>query len=445
MFDYTLAHKRTIEPRKHELASELRFNHSHDEDGSVFWKQPLTSGGSPSGFPIEGENNFTDAITKQFTAQLDYTRPLGANLKLETGYKGNARLLDRDFRVETDSTGDGTWTRSDLSNAFEFDETVHAAYGVLSRNAGKVQLQAGLRAEHADRNFALVDAPEDFPYKYTSLFPSGVIMYNPSQATQMKVSYSRRIRRPGTQELNPFPSFFDLQNVFIGNPELNPEYTDAIELGLSRTGKLGSIQFSPFYRHTTDVIRVDINTADTVNLREVTSITFQNLATSNSWGADLNGSLRFGQKFNGFTSFNVFKMVTDGGSESAVGSSAVTWSARFNGTSQLTQTFSVQASYFYRAPMNIERGRFEAFHGMQFSMRKKLNGDKAVVGLRFNDPFNTNRLRVNVGDDNVQQLTVRRFGVRSAWLTFQFNYGQAPKIREPRPADQPAGNTPTFP
>jgi outer membrane receptor protein involved in Fe transport len=444
MFDYTLAHKRTIEPRKHELASELRFNHSHDEDGSVFWKQPLTSGGSASGFPIEGENNFTDAITRQLTAQLDYTRPLGANLKLETGYKGNARLLDRDFRVETDSTGDGTWTRSDLSNAFEFDETVHAAYGVLSRSAGKVQLQAGLRAEHADRNFALVDATEDFPYRYTSLFPSGVIMYSPSQATQMKVSYSRRIRRPGTQELNPFPSFFDLQNVFIGNPELNPEYTDAIELGLSRTGKLGSIQFSPFYRHTTDVIRVDINTADTVNLREVTSITFQNLATSNSWGADLNGSLRFGPKFNGFSSFNVFKMVTDGGSESAVGSSAVTWSARFNGTSQLTQTFSVQASYFYRAPMNIERGRFEAFQGMQFSMRKKLNGDKAVVGLRFNDPFNTNRLRVNVGDDNVQQLTVRKFGVRSAWLTFQFNYGQAPKVREPRP-EQPTNTTPTFP
>ena len=182
-----------------------------------------------------------------------------------------------------------------------------------------------------------------------------------------------------------------------------------------------------------------------MNAREVTSISFENLATSNSWGADLNGSLRFGQKFNGFTSFNVFKQVTDGGSESAVGSSAVTWSARFNGNSQLTPTFSVQASYFYRAPTNIERGRFEAFHGMQFSMRKKLNGDKAVVGLRLNDPFNTNRLRVNVGDDNVQQLTVRKFGVRSAWLTFQFNYGQAPKIRE-RPADQPPpSSTPTFP
>lgn len=442
MFDYTMALKRTMEPRKHELATEVRFNRSHDEDGSQFWKQPLTSGGSPTSFPVEGETNFTDAITKQLTAQADYTKSFGPAYKLETGYKGNARWLDRDFVVETDSLGEGTWTRSDMSNAFEFDETVHAAYGVLSRNAGKVQVQAGLRAEHASRNFQLVDAAEEFPYDYGSLFPSGVLMYNPSEATQLKASYSRRIRRPGTQELNPFPSFFDLQNVFIGNPELNPEYTDAIELGLSRTGKLGSIQFSPFYRHTTDIIRVNINTADTVNQREVTSISFENLATSNSWGADLNGSVRFGPKFNGLTSFNVFKQVTDGGSESAVGSSAVTWSARFNATSQLTQTFTVQASYFYRAPMNIERGRFEAFQGMQFSMRKKLNGDKAVVGFRVNDPFNTNRLRVNVGDDNVQQLTVRKFGVRSAWLTFQFNYGQAPKIREPRPAEQPPSTTP---
>jgi len=442
MFDYTMALKRTMEPRKHELATEVRFNRSHDEDGSQFWKQPLTSGGSPTSFPVEGETNFTDAITKQLTAQADYTKSFGPAYKLETGYKGNARWLDRDFVVETDSLGEGTWTRSDMSNAFEFDETVHAAYGVLSRNVGKVQMQAGLRAEHASRNFQLVDAAEEFPYDYGSLFPSGVLMYNPSEATQLKASYSRRIRRPGTQELNPFPSFFDLQNVFIGNPELNPEYTDAIELGLSRTGKLGSIQFSPFYRHTTDIIRVNINTADTVNQREVTSISFENLATSNSWGADLNGSVRFGPKFNGLTSFNVFKQVTDGGSESAVGSSAVTWSARFNATSQLTQTFTVQASYFYRAPMNIERGRFEAFQGMQFSMRKKLNGDKAVVGFRVNDPFNTNRLRVNVGDDNVQQLTVRKFGVRSAWLTFQFNYGQAPKIREPRPAEQPPSTTP---
>jgi hypothetical protein len=181
-----------------------------------------------------------------------------------------------------------------------------------------------------------------------------------------------------------------------------------------------------------------------VDNREVTSVSFENLATSNSWGADLNGSLRLGPKFNGFASFNVFKMVTDGGSESSIGSSAVTWSTRINGTTQITPTFMVQAAYFYRAPMNIERGRFAAFHGMQFSMRKKLKGDKAVIGLRVSDPFNTNKFRINVADDNILQITKRSFGARSAWLTLQLNYGQAPRIRE-RPQDQPADAPRPFP
>ena len=34
--------------------------------------------------------------------------------------------------------------------------------------------------------------------------------------------------------------------------------------------------------------------------REVTSVSFQNLDKADSWGTDLNGSLRLGPKFNGF-------------------------------------------------------------------------------------------------------------------------------------------------
>ncbi|HEX2718626.1 MAG TPA: TonB-dependent receptor [Gemmatimonadaceae bacterium] len=441
MFDWTTALKRTIEPRKHELSGEVRFNRARDEDGTSLWRQS-TSTGAPQ---IENENDDTDALTRNLTGQLDYTRPLGKTLKLETGYKGNSRHLDRDFLVMKDDAGNGNWVRSSLSNDFVFDETVHAAYGVLSQSVGKkVQLQAGLRAERASRDFELSTTGVNYPYDYTSLFPSGVVMYNPSEATQLKVSYSRRIRRPGTQELNPFPSFFDAQNVFFGNPRLNPEYTDAYEVGISKNGKFGSLQLSPFYRRTTDIIRVNINTTDTVDTREVTSVSFENLANSNSWGTDLNGQLRLGPKFNGFASFNVFKMVTDGGSQSAVGSNAVTWSARLNATSQLTQTWSLQGAYFYRAPMKIERGRFSAFQGSNFTVRKKVNGDKAIVGFRVQDPFNTNRMRVRAGNDDVMQLTGRSFGVRSAWLTFQYNYGQTPRVREVR-QEPSAENRTGFP
>ena len=442
MFDNSLSWKHTIEPRKHEITTEVRFNRARDKDNMLLWRDPQNTDGTSAGPPILGEKDSTNALTRQLTAQLDYTRPLTDKTKLETGLKETGRWLDREFRVTKDALGDGNWLPSNLSNNFTFDEHVHAGYGVLSQSVGKFDLQGGLRAEWANRTFDLASA-QSYPYSYHSLFPSGVIMYKPGEQTQIKVSYSRRIRRPGTQELNPFPVFFDQQNVFIGNPKLNPEYTDAFELGFSKSGQLGSLQLSPFYRHTKDVVRVNINTADTVDGREVTSVSFENLDKANSWGTDLNGSLRLGPRFNGFAGFNVYKMVTDGGSQSALSSNAVAWSYRLNVTSQVNPTVTLQANYWYRAPMNIEKGRFSALQMTNITLRKKLDGDNMSVAVRFTDPFDTMKFRIKAGDDNLTQITTRKFGVRSTWVTFQWNYGQAPKIRPPR--EEPAQPAPVFP
>ena len=443
VLDNSLSIKRTFEPRKHELSSEIRFNRTRDEDSTVLWQQPLTPDGAISGSRIQGERDQTSALTRQLTAQVDYVRQLTGSTKLESGVKETDRWLDREFLVFKDALGDGTWLPSSLSNNFNFDEHVHAGYGVLSQSVGKFDFQAGLRAEFANRNFALANTAESFPYTYHSLFPSGVIMYKPSDASQIKVSYSRRIRRPGTQELNPFPVFFDQQNVFIGNPKLNPEYTDAFELGLSRTGSLGSIQLSPFYRRTTDVINVDINTADVIDGREVTSISFKNLNSSNSWGTDLNGTLRMGPKFNGLAGFNIYKMVTDGGAQSVLSSSAVAWSYRLNATTQVSPTVTLQANYFYRAPFKIAQGSFSAFQITNITLKKKLDGDNMSVAVRFADPFNTVKFRVTAGDDNLMQTTARSFGVRATYVTFQYNFGQTPKIRLPK--EEPAQPAPVFP
>ncbi|MEO8194274.1 MAG: TonB-dependent receptor [Gemmatimonadales bacterium] len=438
MFDYTLAFKRTLEPRKHEISTELRYNRSKDDDRTQLWKQALAAGN-----PVDREIDDTDALTQSLNAQLDYTKTLAARTKIETGYKGTARFIDREYLVTKDSLGNNQWLRSNLSNDFQFDDQVHATYGVLSHGIGKWDLQGGLRAEYATRDFSLARPATSYPYNYTSLFPSGVASYKFSDKTQAKLSYSRRIRRPGTQELNPFPVFFDAQNVFIGNPKLNPEYTHAIEGGLTRTGMLGTLQLSPFFRRTTDVIRVDINTDDVVDGRSVTSVSFRNLATSDSYGADLNGNMRLGKKFSGFAAFNVFRIVTDGGSESALSSDAVAWATRFNATFNPTDKLTLQGNWFYRAPINVEKGRFSAQTQSSFAVRQKVYGDKATIALRVVDPFNTAGFKIRAGNDDVIQITERKFGVRGTFLSFQYNFGQAPKIRLPQPQDQQSG--PGFP
>lgn len=437
LLDYTLAFKRTYEPRRHELSTEVRFNRSDNEDRTLLWRQPATD---PT--RVELEDQAVDALTREVVGQVDYVRPLGERTRLETGYKGSARWLERDYVVLEDELGTGEWTPSDLGNAFDFDEEVQAVYGVMSHGIGKWELQGGLRAEHASQDFTLAD--ESYPHDYASLFPSAIAVYNASEATQYKLAYSRRIRRPVGEELNPFPVFFDAQNVFVGNPELDPEYTDAFELGYTRQGAVGSLQLSPFYRHTTDVIRFIVDTDDVVDGREVTSIRFDNLASSDSWGADVNGSFEIGGWFKGLASFNVFKMVTDGGSETSLSSDAVTWSTRLNGTAELTPSLSLQAMTFYRAPMEFETGKFSSFKMTTLTLRQKLFDDRASATLRLVDPFDTMGFRVEAGDENLVQITERNFDARSLQLTFQYNFGKAPKVRQPRP-DQGQESQGMFP
>jgi ferric enterobactin receptor len=436
MFDYDVAFKRTLTPRTHELSAELRFNRAHDED--VNDERRLGSSGSSY---LDGRIDRNDAVTKQLTGQADYVRALKPRTKLETGWKSTERWLDRDYDVTTDAAGNGTWSPSPLSNSLQFDEGVHAAYALLSQGVAKWDLQAGLRAEYATRTFSL--STQKYPYSYASLYPSAIALYNIDQSTQLKGSYSRRVRRPGTQELNPFPTYFDADNVFIGNPSLSPEYTDAYELGYTKSGAKGLLQLSPFYRRTSNIIRIDINTTDTLDNHEVTSISYRNLAKSNSWGSDLTGQLRLSPRFTALTNFSLFKQVTDGGSTSAVSSDAIGWMGRINVMSEITKTLTIQAAYNYRAPLKIERGEYGAQQVANFAMRKRVQGDKGAILLRVVDPFELQKFRIETGDGKVTQLTQRNPQSRAVFLGYQYTFGRPPRVRQVAP-DQTSGGSVGF-
>ena len=437
MGDGALSFKHTIKPQQNEWSAEARFNHQDDRDLTNLWSEPL---GLLTRSDLE--NDDSNAQTDNLTAQFDLTRMLNKTTKLETGVKHSDRWLDRDYEVTKDATGSGVWTPSDLSNVMAFSEDVNAAYAVFSQSHKKFDLQGGLRGEYAQRDFKLTETNEDYPHNYASLFPSALVNYKINDKSQAKLSYSRRIRRPGTQELNPFPVFFDAQNVFLGNPQLDPEYTDAIELGYQRSGSFGSLQIAPFFRRTNNVISVDIDPNDSIAGRAVTTISFKNLDHNTSWGTDVNGQFRLSKTISGLAGFNIFKQVTDGGSESALSNNGVTWMARLNTTFALLPTTSVIVNYMYRAGMNMPKSHFSGMQMTNIAVRQKLRGDKAVAIVRFADPFNTMRFKVDVNSDNVEQFTTRHFNSRAAFISLQYNFGKPPKLRQRKQDDQPQSTNP---
>lgn len=430
-FDGSLSFKRTITPQQHELSAEVRFNRNDHENTNDFTEQTLTLAGDDLGTPLL-QTRLTDAVTSAYSAQVDYARPFAERTKLETGYKGTLRGLDNDLGVSEFDPAQNRWVASGESNAFEYDETVHAGYAVLNQGVGKVDLQAGLRAEYTDREFFLRNTGETYPKDYWSFFPSGLAAFNLDAQRQLRLSYSRRIQRPDTRLLNPFGFTEDQRNRFQGNPELEPEYTQSLELAYQHSFPMGSLQVTPFFRRTEGAIR---------RIREVrgdtTISSFANLDNSDSYGTDVNGSLRLG-KVSGFASVSAFRTVTEAGTlGDNYSSDGFGWSARISGNVAITPRLDAQAFVMYRAPMDVEQGRIGAMTFSNLSLRQKVMGDKGSLSLRVMDPFNRMSFSSRTTDPMYLQLNERQFNGRAAYLTFSYNFGQQPRLRNRPPAEAP--------
>jgi ferric enterobactin receptor len=437
--DGTLSWKRTITPQRHELSTELRFNRNNHDIENRLSEQALTvTGGDAADATPLLQNLMTESVISTLSFQADYTRPFAERTKLETGYKGTRRALENELGVTEFDYGTGAWVDNTLrSNAFDYDETVHAGYAVLNQGVGKVDLQAGLRVERTDREFFLKNTGETYPRGYWSFFPSGLASYSIDDQQQLRLSYGRRIQRPDTRILNPFGFNEDQRNRFVGNPQLDPEYTHALELAYQRSLPFGSFQLTPFFRRTEGAIRrIREFRADT------TITTFANLETSDSYGADANASVRLG-KVSGFASVSAFRQVTAAGSVGDnFSSDGFGWSARVSGNVTVTPRLDLQGFVMYRAPMDVEQGRMGSFVMSTLSLRQKVMGDKGSISLRVVDPLNRMGMSMQTTDPLYYQLNERRFGARAAYLTFSYNFGQQPRLRNRPPAEAPEVQSP---
>ncbi|HEV2148717.1 MAG TPA: TonB-dependent receptor [Longimicrobiaceae bacterium] len=436
VFDGVLSFKRTAEPRRNELGAELRYNRLDVEMHHGLTLTPTAPGGAPLQALPERARRSIDGINDDLSFQADLTRMI-AGVRLETGVKAQRRRVTNRYDAERFSyEGTATWQPDPgASFAFGTEETARAAYGVLTRSTGPWEVQGGLRVERTGRSFVGTD---DASLSYTDLFPSGLVAYDLDGERQVKASYSRRIQRPQTFMLNSITFYEDPLNRSRGNPRLRPEHTDAFELGFQQSGSWGSFQLSPFYRRTTGAIRVIRSIQG-----DTTTGVFTNLDRARSYGADATASLR-GERLSGLLGLNAFGHETGGATTvGSVYGSGLGWSARASGNLRVSGRTDVQAFAQYRAPMRVQQGRVGAFATTSFSVRHRLRGDRAVLTLRLTDPFDTMKNR-RTTDASAEELpyvleSERSFGARAATLGFTYTFGQAPKLRAPRPQEPQAG------
>ena len=419
--DLNLNYERKFKREGQKLDIGGRWSKGNHDDQGDFLQYPTDQDSLPAGEEIITRNT-TDGDSRNLVAQVDYVHPFHKKLKLETGYKSILRRIDTDFYTgEYDQDLKRYIEDPSRSNHFLYDEDIHAAYLILGAQLGKVGLQGGLRAEQAFTTSRLVESDELFENDYFSLFPSAYFTYKLSEKQELQLSYSRRINRPRTRQLNPFIFYTDPRNLRVGNPFLRPEYSDAYELGYQiRAGK-HSLTPSLYFRNTRDVI----NRLKVVDSLGISTTSYQNLSTARSYGLELiysgrpadwwtlNGSMRF------------FRNEIDGGNIAAeLNNSGLGWGGRLMSTFKLPKSFTVQLSGFYRGPRQIAQGEISDFFMLSASVQKRFWNDKASLSLQLRDLFDTMRFSIASAGETFVQESLRKRESRMLQLSFSYRFGK---------------------
>ncbi|MGG7467304.1 TonB-dependent receptor domain-containing protein [Chryseobacterium arthrosphaerae] len=386
------------------------------------------------------------SVSKTVIGKADYELPIGEKSKLEAGYRID--INDNKYDNFVSSTSNNPFI-SDFNNNTDYREIFNAFYLQFKSKIGNFAYQLGLRDELSNVKINYISQnPEKEPLNktknYNNLFPSVFLSYDVSKNNQILVNYSRRIDRPRSFFMVPFPNYSNSQNIFEGNIDLNPSYVDSFEVGYNITRKKFTVNPTLYYRHATDDTKMLVYRPD-----ESKSVFYTkpiNLGNDDRYGLDLNftydpfawlkimGSLdMFGYKTTGIAYYDA----KDKNGNAKVGDMNFTGSgfstrARLNTTFKLDKTLSVQLQGFYRGAQKSANQDTQDMYALNLGASKTIWKGDGTISFNIQDIFNTRSREVySFNSDytrrNYMQWQPRQFSIS---LTYRFKQGE--KIEQPK-------------
>lgn len=383
-----------------------------------------------------------NAIDRQdYTAKLDYRRPTGTDQSINLGYQGDSRSSMFDFSGAFGAAPDALVTAPGLTNAFDYDEVIHAFYGTYRFKLGPVDTQAGLRLEQVDTQLNQITDGVRFDRSYFRLYPTLHLNYELSAALALRASYSRRVQRPSAQDLNPYTIYLDSLNLRRGNPSLLPEVTDSVELGLQHRRAGTFYSATAFYRRSTGGVTDIIS--DLGN--GVFLTTRANLATATRVGVELIANGRLSPKLSYNASATLMRHEIDpriGGVSDP--RSITTGTIRANLSWQPTPNDFFQLNATFAGRQLLPQGYRESGAILNLGYRRRIN-ERLSLLITAQDVLESARQEIVFETPNLRDRIEQRGVGRVLFFGISYNFGGTTGRQRQEPGfdfQQPGGDTP---
>ena len=412
--EYNIDYVNRINDKGHELKATVQYS-NNDETEIASYTQGYYNNSVFEGNTLVQRSDNTEKQSN-IIFQTDYVKPLGKDSKFEAGLRSQLRKISNDYLVE--ELQNGQWEKlNNFSNKFRYSEDVHAAYSIYGTKIKKFSMQGGLRLEYTGIQTELLETGDINPRNYLNLFPSGHVNYEFAGQNQVQISFSRRIQRPRFWDLNPFFTFADNRNIFTGNPNLNPEFTNSYELGHIKFFESGNIGTNIFWRRTNDVIqRVTLFNDDGTTLTQPL-----NLATSDNAGMEFLFAWNPNKWLRLDGNVNFFRNIIEGNYEGIdLGADSYSWFGRVGSRFTFWKNADFQARFNYRAPVDIPQGEQKPQYIVDIAFSKDFLNNNATFTLAARDLFNSRRRNTEIYLDDFYQRVDQQW--RRAPIVATVNY-----------------------
>lgn len=372
-----LNYVKTFDKKDKKWTSSLQYVFWNDDENQYIDQQRIYPDQSPV------SNLYTNDIesSNDIFIKSDFVNPINENSKIEMGIRSDLRAIRSDYYTILDDV-----LQNQFTNKLKYDENLYSAYFQFASKIKKFNYLFGLRSEVSDIQIADTKNTFNNSKNYINLFPTVHLVYNLTQKTDVQLSYSKRINRPRFWQLNPFSGLSDLRNLTVGNPDLDPMFTNSFELTvLAKPGKF-SINPSVYYQHTTNFFEYIVERTNE-NYFINTPV---NLGTENRYGAEVSTTYNPTNWLRLSLDFNYYTFKQEGSYKNiAYNAEDQTWLSSFRSVLKFPKIISGDFSFRYRGKSQGVQTLTEAQYSANVGLSKDFLDDKMSVTLNVNNLFDS--------------------------------------------------------
>lgn len=393
----------------------------HREDEKYYFTNVMPTFTGQDAFKLLSDEHVADF-------NFDYIKPLKFG-RLETGAKFRYRNIPTNMlffpglNSPIDSSAGGWAT---------YKETIPALYANYVLENKKYELEAGLRVEYVQVNYLVNPNHPTYKsngYNYTQPFPNVRFAYKFNDNNKISVFYNRRVDRPNEVDIRIFPKYDDAEIIKVGNPALNPQFTNLFELGYKGNWKTGYFYSAAYHKIADGTIT---RIASVVPGSTLIYSIMQNAGRSYNTGLELLISQDFkkwmtlNMNFNGYQStietFTVYNKYPSPNIYSSDKQSLISWNSKLNALFHLKKNTDIQLTAIYLAPDLIPQGKIGARFSLDLGVKKQIQKGKGELFVNATDLLNTMQVRKSIQGSGFRYVSTDYYETQVVRVGYNYKF-----------------------